>query len=214
MSEVAVVHQEQADLQMAHLMSTISGGPPISSDDVVIFRLSRFSKDVQKILTTSPQLSSCHHLVTEAGCQVKPDFTDATCFVPISAEQYAELNLHLEVHHILACRRDRDAIMGALRQVSKTNRPELRDEDHSYLTQAPMGHPPVDSAEESDTAELHITEECILHGFVHFKLPGDVSELASDRACHSAPAEASDASAQPRNVHRFQLPNQLKSQTR
>lgn len=208
MSEEAALCQEQAHLQEALLRSKSCGGPPISGDDIVIFRLSRFSKDVQEILTTSSQLGPCHHQVTDAGCQVRPDFTDATCLVPITAEQYAELDLHLEVHRILACRKDRDLIMKALRQVSSRQRPKLRNEDHAYLTQAPKDHPPVDSAEESDRAELHITEECVLNGFVHFKLPCDVSEIASDKACHSAPAGTSDtANAQPRNVHRFRFCN-------
>lgn len=97
MSEEAALCQEQAHLQEALLRSKSCGGPPISGDDIVIFRLSRFSKDVQEILSTSSQLGPCHHQVTDAGCQVRPDFTDATCLVPITAEQYAELDLHLEV---------------------------------------------------------------------------------------------------------------------
>ena len=66
------------ECEAGHLHFTTTSLPPISNDDVVIFRLSRFSKHIRDVLCSSPELATCHQRVEDAGCEVAPAFTEAT----------------------------------------------------------------------------------------------------------------------------------------
>merc|ERR1712232_744354 len=123
------VQEEQADLQKALLLSK-ADSPALSGDDVVIFRLTRYSQDIEAALCTSTELTE---RVGDAGCQVRPDFSEGIFLVPITAEQYKELGLDLQKHHILALRSDRDEIARSLRPVPKTKRPRLHYENHAKV---------------------------------------------------------------------------------
>merc|ERR1712014_512963 len=48
-------------------------------------------------------------------------------------DQYKELGLDLQKHHVLALRNDRDDIARALRPVPKTKRPRLHYENHDMV---------------------------------------------------------------------------------
>merc|ERR1712110_1032011 len=123
--------EEQADLQKALLLSK-ADSPALSGDDVVIFRLTRYSQDIQAALCTAAELIQ---RVNDAGCQVQPDFSEGIFLVPITAQQYKELGLDLQKHHVLALRSDRDGIAEALRPVPKTKRPRLHYENLAKVTE-------------------------------------------------------------------------------
>jgi len=207
-SEAAALQQEQQQLTETILQSKACSGAAVSGDDVVIFRLTRCSIEIHNALGTSPQLAACRSHVEEAGCRIRPDFSPAIFLVPITGEQYAELGLNLRFHHVLACRSDRASIEEALRHVPAAQRPKLRDEKLEHVSpeypepafgqtlgkgsgienrssmerdaESPATLPCVAPFE-----ELRVTEESVVHGFIHFRV---LSEAASSRVCHSAPA--------------------------
>merc|ERR1712151_173135 len=126
-SQEAALQQEQEQVTEAVLRSKASG-MPLSGDDVTVFRLTSFSKQVGETLRTSSELATCRQRVEAAGCEVHPSFAPATFLVPVTAEQYIELSLSLQVHHILALRVDKTQIIEALRARPAATRPKLRGE--------------------------------------------------------------------------------------
>jgi hypothetical protein len=113
-SEAEALQQEQEQVTEAVLRSKVDG-MPMSADDVMVFRLTNFSKRIGETLRTSPQLAACRHRVEEAGCKVHPSFSPATFLVPVTIEHFSELDLSLQVHHILALRGDSTHIIEALK---------------------------------------------------------------------------------------------------
>jgi len=128
------VQEEQADLQKALLLSK-ADSPALSGDDVVIFRLTRYSQDIEAKLCSSTKIIQ---RVSDAGCQVRPCFSEGIFLVPITLEQYKELCLDLQKHHVWALRSDRDDIAEALRPVPKTKRPRLHHENHAMVAALTM----------------------------------------------------------------------------
>merc|ERR1712014_87991 len=57
-SEAAALQEEQQQLAKAILQSKASSGATVSGEDVVIFRLTRFSDEIRHALGTSPQLAT------------------------------------------------------------------------------------------------------------------------------------------------------------
>eukprot|EP00928_Gymnodinium_smaydae_P098499 TRINITY_DN9172_c0_g1_i6.p1 TRINITY_DN9172_c0_g1~~TRINITY_DN9172_c0_g1_i6.p1 ORF type:complete len:557 (-),score=78.14 TRINITY_DN9172_c0_g1_i6:630-2246(-) len=121
--------EEQADLLKAVLLSKAENSA-LSGDDVVIFRLTRYSQEIEAALCTATELTQ---RVNDAGCQVRPSFSEGIFLVPITLQQYRELGLDLQKHHVLALRSDREDITEALRPVPKTKRPRLHVENHARV---------------------------------------------------------------------------------
>merc|ERR1712086_785395 len=131
---------------------------------------------------------------------VHPSFSPASFLVPITAEQFLELGLSLQVHHVLALRADRPHIIQALKAEPARNRPKLRDEDLAFLEPLDAVPAPVDKPTSKEHIEapefeqnvcknvvethigrdVYIIDEQVLHGFIHFPVPKEISEEASD----------------------------------
>lgn len=217
-SELEALHQEQEQLHEVILRSKADGPQPISSDDVVIFRLTRFSKQIQDVLRSSPCLANCRQRVEASGCEVVPVFSDSTFFVPITEEQYKELQLTLQPHHIVAWRGDQAAIVEALRAVPASKRPKMRFDHRAHEVEGVAEEPMSPcTSQKSPTAYadtdhcLYVVEESVVegplvHGFFHFNIR-DVSEVSSDLVCHSAPCgdATSSTHCQPVNARRYVL---------
>lgn len=204
------LQEEQADLQKA-LLESKADNPAFSADDVVIFRLTRYSADIEAALCTSTELTE---RVKDAGCQVRPDFSEGIFLVPVTADQYQELGLKLLKHHVLALRSDREAIAESLRPVPKTKRPRLHYEDRAKVDKlrADEDYKPETREQQQQSYvalpsqdPYPIVEERVLdhvaRTFIHYNMR-DVSEVSSERVCHSAPAGDAEAT-QPHSHRRF-----------
>ena len=53
--------------------------PPLSSDGVVLFRLTRMAhtREVETVLLESPMLTECRNRVLDAGCEIMPPWACA-----------------------------------------------------------------------------------------------------------------------------------------
>jgi len=125
------VAQASSDLAKAILLSKADmplSGVPLSSDGVVILRLTRKARspEVQEALTTSPTLSKCHQRVLEAGCDIMPDWAGgAKLLVPLTTEQLEESGHELSDHHVVALTSDVEHIRAALYNIRFPDRPKI-----------------------------------------------------------------------------------------
>mmetsp|Transcript_79108 Transcript_79108/g.156685 ORF Transcript_79108/g.156685 Transcript_79108/m.156685 type:complete len:242 (-) Transcript_79108:172-897(-) len=129
-----LVMLEHQDLQEAMLRSKAEGPPPINTDDVVIFRLTRTCNEVRRALAEAPALVDARSRVEQAECTLFHDVAQGACsLVPMTKELLLELQLQLKKYHVVALRSDRTAILAALKQVPDHKRPKVRD-DHRAAT--------------------------------------------------------------------------------
>jgi len=125
------VAQASSDLAKAIVLSKADmplSGVPLSSDGVVILRLTRKARspEVQEALTTSPILSECHQRVLEAGCDIMPDWAGgAKLLVPLTREQLEESGHELSDHHVVALTSDVEHIRAALYNIRFPDRPKI-----------------------------------------------------------------------------------------
>merc|ERR1712232_1501175 len=185
---------EQGDLSRAVLLSKQER---FSNDDVSIFRLTKHSPKVFEVLLESPELSGCCQRVADAGCHARPPWTRGLILIPLTEEQYKELDLQLEPHHVLAQACDREPLEHALRRVPCRIRPQVRT-DHRALACAHIGtniFPAVslgaDLAMEEATPASNSAEDgpClqIVRTFLHSPATPLVTEASSSKLAHSAP---------------------------
>jgi hypothetical protein len=129
------VRQQETDQLLAALQLSKCSPPPLNSDGVVLLRLTRMARsvDVVNLLVEAPTLAACRARVTDAGCDITPDWAcGAKLFVPCTSEQVDELELQgieLSEHHILALLSDKETIEDALKALPHSRRPRL-SEDH------------------------------------------------------------------------------------
>lgn len=150
------------DISAALLSSKADGPPPLSGDGQVIFKITRMarSQETYDALFTSDELAFARSRVLEAQCELKPTWAGgATCLVPFTKEQLADLNhagKELEPHHIVALRSDMDAIKAAFAGVSSKRRPRIDNDNqfHDLYRSAHQKGPEVKKEEEE--------EECII----------------------------------------------------
>jgi len=144
------------DISSALLRSKADGPPPLSSDGQVVLKITRMarSQDTHDALFTSPELAHCRSRVADAECELQPAWAGgATCFVPFTEGQLADLSLageELEPHHIVALRSDMDAIKAAFAQVSSKRRPRVDGDSHFHDFYCSAQQPAGENEDEAD----------------------------------------------------------------
>jgi hypothetical protein len=193
-SAVEAVLREQEHLSRAMLLSKQDR---YRNEDVSIFRLTKHSPKVFEVVQASPELSSCHARVHEAGCQVRPPWCRGLLLLPLTEEQYNELDLHLEPHHVLARACDREQLESALRRVPCRLRPQVRT-DHRSITCDRLdvaGSPHGCFGADVVVAEAGVADmradagPClqIVRTFLHSPVTPLATEVSSSKMAHSAP---------------------------
>jgi hypothetical protein len=192
--------QEEGSHVAAALVQSKAEAPPLSGDDVVAFRLTRHSRMTDKALLEGPQTAELRARVTDAGCELRPDFVGgAIFFIPMTREQYSELNFQLEPHHVVAIRADRPLLEAALARVPSKKRPTIKTDHRADGFQqeaaetAHVDSPGSDRPDASgDSLRSHLLEErtigmlvsMVRHTFIHIP---DHEEFTK-KSVQSAPA--------------------------
>jgi hypothetical protein len=161
----------QQDLQEAIMRDKAEQAPICYDDSVVLFRLTRCSKEISQALSESPALVDPRSRVEDAGCSVFPDNAHGACLlVPLTDEQLLELSLQLKPHHVLALRTDKPAIVEALRMVPREERPKLRDDHRACPIEDERTHA-EDLQEIAPAAGIDVFEEIeLLHPYIRAKI--------------------------------------------
>jgi len=184
------------------LRSKAEGFPPLSLENVVLLRLTRFSTEIRSVLQDAPSLKGCHARVAEAQCQVFPAWAHGACLlVPLTKEQVDEAGIELHAHNIVALGSDKEDIEAALASMQNRKRPKLRPEHQACISPEAQVSEHLDeeldeACKGTDTIPIQVVVE---RTFVHFQQT-DISQ-ASD-VTQSAPCGYADP-AQFRNPRRW-----------
>lgn len=184
-----VAAQEEGEHVAAALVQSKAEAPPLSGDDVVSFRLTRTSKSIVNTLLEAPQLAVARARVVDAGCELQPDFAGgATILIPMTREQFLELNLDLAPHHVVTIRAEKTLLEAALACVPSKQRPTIKNdhraneyqkeqEDEGEGAPARADSPTIDRPHpHADGSQVELLEERTLgmlvpmvrHTFIHF----------------------------------------------
>jgi len=123
--------QDETDQVLKALLLSKNDQPPLNSDGVVLFRLTRMAKknEVIEVLLKSPALELCRKRVVDAGCEIAPAWAcGAKLFTPCTEDQlpeFATAGFELDYYHILALGSDKVLIEQALQPLGKKLRPHL-----------------------------------------------------------------------------------------
>lgn len=147
------------------------------SHGVVILRLTRHAKasEVASALCYSAELAECRGSVSEAGCELQPEWAGgAWLLLPLTREVFEEAGLRTSAIHILARSRDEARVREALYHVPFKKRPKLKVQQRGDILLQ-------DASERAEAgSEADIVEE---RTFVHFS----AFEEDGQSAWHSAP---------------------------
>jgi len=122
--------------------------PPLSGDDVVLFRLTYTAKWIIDLLVRL--LPAQVSRVEDAGCILSPSFANgALLLVPCTESQFSELGIQTGAHNILGLRLDKEPIKRVLSTIRKRARPGLHPETHLVSLQS-SPQPATDSASAAD----------------------------------------------------------------
>jgi len=183
-----------------------------TSESLMLWRLTKHSPTVDETLLASPDLSHCRSRVENAECELKPSWAGgALLLIPLTEEQYQELEIDLERHHVLGLMGDEVAIQAALHKVPCRKRPQVRA-DHRALPRSdiePMEDMTAQAVAFAGSAAQHDHDGAptgvaaqvapsdrlagdmvileVVRTFYHVRLPKLVTEASSAGLAHSSP---------------------------
>lgn len=216
-SRVAADEQENAYIAEA-IQSSKLDAIVLSPEDVVVFRISRTSKEILDHLEN--ELVDLKLRVLESGCHVRPDWANgALLLIPLTQSQVEESTVQLRAHHIVACRNEFDSVEKALHRFPKRKgRPQIKVETYVFcstgIRECDVGKPleatsALDVATKSSCTvprEAHGLDEhedeieiIVERTFIHFQHSA-VSEISAYAA--SAPCSGQH-SKEPKNPRKF-----------
>lgn len=94
--------------------------PPLSGEGTVLLRLTRMgsSARLQEVLETSEHLEGVRSRLRDANCEMRPPFTLARTFIPLTEAMLTEANLDLDHNHIVALPEHKPLLEAALRELN------------------------------------------------------------------------------------------------
>jgi len=180
---------EQQDLHEALLKSKADGPPPVSYDDMVIFRLIRTCDEAQHALNKAQVLSNARQRVEDAQCSVRPEgANNAFPLVPLTREQVPDIE-------------------EALKKVNPSRRPKVRDDRRTetmdeHASAAGPGKPQATSINVIEEIELLIPK--VRSQLLEFMVRNGRASEPSERSMKTASAPTGDAERiQPMNPRYF-----------
>lgn len=144
--------------------------PPLSVEGTVLLRLTRMacSERLQEVLDTSHHLEDVRSRLREAHCEMRPAFTLARTFIPLTEAMLTEADLELDHNHIIALRADYDLLVKAIGEMKcrgKQRRPTVRPKldsvtdagDHATSSTEPRAPAADEDADEDEElAEMKV----------------------------------------------------------
>jgi len=123
-SKAEALQQENADVSHAILQSKMESPCGV---ECVVLHLTHHTESIRADLAGSPLLAECCARVSEAGCQVMPEWAHgALFFAPCTEEGVEELGIELKPHHVIALAIDMALIREALSQFPRRRRPQCK----------------------------------------------------------------------------------------
>lgn len=188
-SEKEALQQEQADVAQAIFESTLQ------SNGGIVLRLTHHDQEVRESLMTAEVLDDCRRRVTEAGCELSPEWGNGALFLLPFREpsKFQELQLQgirledLKPYNIVALRGDEDLVKQALAQVPRRRRPQCKREAASSACSTTIPVPEAGTVPDPAPDFLSDITVVIEHTFYTFYTVKGAQESSNSSVCRSAP---------------------------